>query len=414
MTPTSTRACKPPIRVARRLAVPLVLTLMLAACGDSQPQKQGDGGPPPPAVTVAKPIKRTIVDHDEYVGRFAAVNSVEVRARVSGYLESVHFKDGQRVKQGELLFTIDKRTFQNALEQARANLAQARSNLRFAESDLSRGQQLVKEKTITEQSFEQRAQAARNAQAAVNGMEAALRQAELDMQFTELRAPIPGRIGDRRVSPGNLVTGGAGGNTTLLATIVSTDPIHFEFTFDEASFLRYERLAENGHDMASRGGGLAVELKLVDETDFMHRGRMDFIDNVIDRSTGTIRGRAVFDNPNDVFTPGMFGRLRVPASPSYQALLVPDAAIASEQSKKYVLTVDDNSVARPKYLTLGPLVGDLRVIKSGIGPDDEVIVNGIARVRPGQKVKAQAQGKEKGPPGRPSASAKPQAATKTD
>lgn len=409
MTSITTKAGKPPFRAAQRLAVPLALAVMLAGCGENQPQKQSAGGaPPPPTVTIAKPVKRTIVDHDEYVGRFIAVNSVEVRARVSGYLESVHFKDGQNVKQGDLLFTIDKRPFENALGQARANLALAKSNLRFAESDLSRGQQLVKEKTITEQTFEQRAQAARNAQAAVSGMEAALRQAELDMQFTELRAPIDGRIGDRRVSPGNLVTGGTG-TTTLLATIVSTNPIHFEFTFDEASFLRYERLANTGHDMASRGGGLPVELKLIDETDFIHKGRMDFVDNVIDRSTGTIRGRAVFDNPNDIFTPGMFGRLRVPASPSYQALLVPDAAIASEQSRKYVLTVDDKGVARPKYLTLGPLVGDLRVVKGGIGPDDDVIVNGIARVRPGQTVKPQQQ--KKGPPGSPSASASPHAAT---
>jgi len=411
MTSITTKASKPPFRAAQCLAVPLALVLMLAGCGDNQPQKQSGGGaPPPPTVTIAKPIKRTIVDHDEYVGRFIAVNSVEVRARVSGYLESVHFKDGQNVKQGDLLFTIDKRPFENALGQARANVALAKSNLRFAESDLSRGQQLVKEKTITEQTFEQRAQAARNAQAAVNGMEAALRQAELDMQFTELRAPIDGRIGDRRVSPGNLVTGGTG-TTTLLATIVSTDPIHFEFTFDEGSFLRYERLANTGHDMASRGGGLPIELKLIDEKDFVHKGRMDFVDNVIDKSTGTIRGRAVFDNPNDVFTPGMFGRLRVPASPSYQALLVPDAAIASEQSRKYVLTVDDKDVARPKYLTLGPLVGELRVIRGGIAPDDDVIVNGIARVRPGQKVKVQ---QKKGPPGAPQASAKPPASTKMD
>ncbi len=413
MISMATKVRKPPFSAARHLVLPLTLALMLTACNESQPQKQSGGGPPPPpTVTIAKPTKRTIVDYDEYVGRFAAMNAVEVRARVSGYLESVHFKDGQIVKQGDLLFTIDKRSFENALEQARANLALAKSNLRFAESDLARGQQLVKEKTITEQTFEQRSQAARNAQAAVNGMEAALRQAELDMKFTELRAPIDGRIGDRRVSPGNLVTGGTSGNTTLLATIVSTNPVHFDFTFDEASFLRYERLANTGHEMANRGGGLPVELKLIDEKDFVHKGRMDFVDNVIDRSTGTIRGRAVFENPNDIFTPGMFGRLRVPASPPYQALLVPDAAIASEQSRKYVLTVDNESVARPKYLTLGQLVGDLRVVKSGIGPDDDVIVNGIARVRPGQKVKAEQQ--KKGTPGTPSASARPPGSTKTN
>ena len=208
-------------------------------------QKQA-GAPPPPAVTVAKPIKRTVTDFDEYVGRFTAINSVEVRARVSGYLDGVHFKDGQIVKQGDLLFTIDKRPFQNTLDQARANLAQAKSNLAFTEADFTRGQQLVRDKTITDQTFEQRAQAYRNAQAAVSNNEAAVRQAELDIEFTELRAPVNGRIGDRRVSPGNLVTGGTAGNTTLLATIVSTDPIYFEFTFDEASFLRYERMSKTG------------------------------------------------------------------------------------------------------------------------------------------------------------------------
>src|SRR5215475_5559371 len=218
--------------------------LLLAGCG----QGQAPAPAPAPAVTVATPTKRTIVDSDEYVGRFVAVDSVEVRARVSGYLDTVHFTDGQVVKQGDLLFTIDRRPFQNTLDQARANLATAKSNLTYTEGDLARGQQLVRDRTIAEQTFEQRAQAKRNAEAAVAANEAAVRQAELDLQFTELRAPVTGRIGDRRVSPGNLVTGGTG-TTTLLAMIVSTDPIRFEFTFDEASFLRYERLskeAQNG------------------------------------------------------------------------------------------------------------------------------------------------------------------------
>jgi RND family efflux transporter MFP subunit len=328
-----------------------------------------------------------------------------VRARVSGYLEAVHFKDGQIVKQGELLFTIDKRPFQNALDQARANLTQARSNLDYTQKDFERAQQLVKEKTITDQVFEQRSQAARNSRAAVTNMEAALRQAELDLNFTELRAPIDGRIGDRRVAAGNLVTGGTSGNTTLLATIVSTDPIHFEFTFDEASYLRYERNAKSGSDVASRGGGVKVELKLIDEKDFSHEGRMDFVDNVIDRSTGTIRGRALFDNPNGVFTPGMFARVRVPASSPYEALLVPDVAIGSEQARKLVLVVDNSDTVRTKYVTPGQLVGDLRVIKEGLSPDDRVIINGIARVRAGQKVNPQKPGAAPGKP--PAAAGKP-------
>jgi RND family efflux transporter MFP subunit len=367
-----------------------VATLLFAREAIAQPKP---GAAPPPTVTVAKPMKRMLSDHDEYVGRFVAVNSVEMRARVSGYLDAVHFKDGQLVKQGDLLFTIDKRSFENALAQARANLTLAKSNLTFTESDLKRAQQLVSEKTVTEQVYEQRAQAYRNAQAAVNGADAAVKQAELDLQFTELRAPIDGRIGDRRVSPGNLVTGGTTGNTTLLATIVSTDPIHFEFTFDEASYLRYERIGEQGKpDVASRNTGVSVQLKLIDETDFTHQGRMDFVDNVIDRSTGTIRGRAVFDNPNGVFTPGMFARVRVPASAPYEALLVPDAAIGTEQARKYVLTVKPDDTVTLTYVTLGQLApGDLRAIKDGLKPDDRVIVNGIMRARPGQKVTPEEQ-----------------------
>jgi multidrug efflux system membrane fusion protein len=378
----------------------VALAALVSSCGDSA--KEQAAAPPPTAVTVAAPIKRQVVDYDEYVGRFVAVNSVEVRARVSGYLEALHFKDGQLVKEGDLLFTIDRRSFENAAAQARANLSTAKSNLSYTEADFTRGQQLVRDKTITDQTFEQRSQAFRNAQAAVTNAEAALRTAELDLEFTELRAPIAGRIGDRRVTPGNLVTGGTGGSTTLLATIVSTDPIYFEFTFDEASYLRYERNSKNGKDVASRNGPVNVGLKLIDEKDFVHQGRMDFIDNVIERATGTIRGRAVFANSNSVFTPGMFARVRVPATAPYEGLLVPDVAIGSEQARKTVMTVGPENKVVPKYVTLGQLVdGKLRVIKEGLAPDDKVIVNGIARVRPGQVVDPKPEGQQSGAPAAP-------------
>jgi len=385
-----------------RVAMILVFATLGASCG--QGQTLGGAPPPPPTVTVATPIKRTVSDFDEYVGRFVPVDSVEIRARVSGYLDSVHFKDGQMVKKGDLLFTIDKRPFQNAVAQARANLATAKSNLAYTKSDLERGQSLVTAKTITEQTFEQRSQAFRNAQASVSGAEAALRQAGLDLEFTELRAPMDGRIGDRRVSPGNVVAGGTIPTTTLLATIVSTDPIHFEFTFDEASYLRYERLAKDGRDVASRGASVPVALKLIDETDFKHKGRMDFVNNVIDSTTGTIRVRALFDNPNGVFTPGMFARVRVPASPPYAALLAPDSAIGSEQTRKYVLVVDPDNKVAERFVTLGQLTPDnLRVIKSGLGPDDRFIVDGLLRARPGQKVNPQAQGAKPAAPAKPGA-----------
>src|SRR6266446_669462 len=260
----------------------IALACLLAGCGEGQKQAAA----PPPKVTVANPIKHTIVDQDEYVGRFVPVDVVEVRARVSGYLDKINFTDGQIVKQGDLLFTIDKRPFQNTLDQARANLETAKSNVAFTQSDLARGQQLVRERTISEQIYEQRAQAFRNAQASVAANEAMVRQAELDLEYTEPRAPITGRIGDRRVTQGNLVTGGAGGNTTLLATIVSMDPIRFEFTLDEASLLRYQRLAAGRTEVAGLGG-TSVRLKLLDETEFSHSARMDFVDNVIDRATGT-------------------------------------------------------------------------------------------------------------------------------
>ena len=384
------------VNSGRAAAVFAMLSPLLMQCGDGK-----QAGPPPQQVTVAKPIQRTIVDLDEYVGRFVAINSVEIRARVSGYLEQIHFRDGQIVKVGDLLFSVDKRPFQNTLDQARANLEQAKANLAFTENDLARGQQLVRDKTITEQTFDQRTQANRNAVASVAANEAAVRQAELDMQFTELRAPVDGRIGDRRVSPGNLVTGGAAGNTTLLATIVSTDPIRFEFTFDEASYLRYERFSRTGRDVTGRDGSVVVMLKLIDEPDFKHSGYMDFVDNVIDRSSGTIRGRAVFSNPDSVFTPGMFARVRVPGSPSYAALLIPDAAIGSEQVKKFVLVVGAENKVMPKYVTLGQLSDGLRVIKDGLAPDDAVIVNGLMRVRPGMQVTPVEQGAA--PPSAPGA-----------
>jgi RND family efflux transporter MFP subunit len=370
--------------VSLRAAVVVValigLAPVLAGCGQSPQQAAA----PPPKVTVAKPVKRTIVDHDEYVGRFVPIDVVEMRARVSGYLDKVHFLDGQIVKQGDLLFTIDKRPFQNTLDQARANLETAKSNVVFTQSDLARGQQLLRDRTISEQIFEQRSQSFRNAQSAVAASEAMVRQAEL-------RAPVTGRIGDRRVTTGNLVTGGTGGSTTLLATVVSIDPIRFEFTFDEASLLRYERLAREGTTDVTGRGNAAVKLKLIDEPEFSHYGRMDFVDNVIDRSTGTIRGRAQFSNSDDIFTPGMFARVQVPASAPYDALMVPDAAIGTEQVRKFVYVIDKDNIARQRLVRLGQAVDDLRVIKEGVSADDRVIVNGLMRVRPGQKVTPEEQ-----------------------
>lgn len=377
-------------RSAPIAAALLLVTASLSACSDDKSNAQTAAAPPPPAVTVAKPTKKLVSDFDEYVGRFVAVDLVEVRARVSGYLEKIHFTDGQLVKAGDPLFTIDRRPFQAALDQSKAAVQQAQANLAFAEADLERGKNLVRGTSITQQTLDQRLQTKRVAEATVAAQEAATRQAQLDLEFTELTAPISGRMGDRRVSVGNLVTGGSTGTTTLLATIVSVDPIRFEFTMDEGSYLRYLRAAAAGKaDSIDRGMSLPVSLKLLDEKDFMHQGKIDFVDNVIDRSSGTIRGRAEFSNPDGKLTPGMFGRIRISASPPAEALLVPDTAIGTEQVRKFVFAVGNDNVANPKYVTLGPVVDGLRVITAGLSPDDTVIVNGLMRVRPGTKVTPQ-------------------------
>jgi RND family efflux transporter MFP subunit len=366
------------------LLLPL-LAAALAGCDQSQSVAKA-APPPPPQVTVAQPVKRMVADVEDYVGRFVAVDAVEVRARVSGYLEAIHFRDGQMVKAGDKLFTIDRRPFETALDQAKATLEQAKANLAFAQTDLERGRNLVRGTTISEQVFDQRVQAKRVAEANASAQEAAVRQAALDLDFTELKAPVSGRIGDRRVSIGNLVTGGTNGGTTLLATIQSTDPIRFEFTWDETAYLRFLRAHGSAPGAALN---VPVKLKLIDEDDFGHEGHMDFIDNAIDRSSGAIRGRAEFPNPDGTLTPGMFGRIRVPMAPPAEALLVPDTSIGTEQVRKFVLVLDADNVARPHYVTLGRLVDGLRVIKSGLEAGDRVVINGLMRVRPGVKVAPQ-------------------------
>jgi RND family efflux transporter MFP subunit len=362
----------------------LTVGLALAGCEGEAPRAAQ--APPPPQVTVARPVAKTVTERDEYVGRFVAVDSVEIRARVSGQLEKVHFTDGQFVKNGDLLFTLDRRPFQVELEQARANLAQAKANLAYAVTDLARGKDLVGRDVISQQTFDQRTQAKAVAEANVAAQEAAVKQAALNLDYTELRAPVSGRIGDRRVSPGNLVMGGITGTTTLLATIQSIDPIRFEFTADEGSYLRYVRMARSGRDKINDAGKVPVKLKLLDEQVFSHTGRMDFVDNAIDTSSGTIRARAVFPNPKGTFTPGMFGRIQVATGPPAEALLVPDSAIGTEQVRKFVLVVDDQDVARARYVTLGPVIDGLRVVTSGLVADDRVVVNGLMRARPGAKV----------------------------
>jgi RND family efflux transporter MFP subunit len=366
---------------ARPVLLVLAAAAIVAACERAQPTVQ-KGPPPPPKVTVAPPLQRMIAQEDEYVGRFVAVDSVDVRARVSGYLEAIHFRDGQIVESGAPLFTIDRRTFEIALEQAKATLEQAKANLALADSELARARDLSVGSTITRQTLDQRIAAKRAAEASVLGQSAAVRQAELDLEFTVLKSPMKGRIGDRRVSVGNFVSSATSANATVLASIQSTDPIRIEFTLDEAAYLRFMR------SRSSRGADQAVpvSLKLLDEKTFSHKGRMDFMDNAMSRSSGTIRGRAVVSNPEGLLAPGMFARVRLAMSQPAETLLVPDSAIGSEQVRKYVMVVGADGVAATRYVELGGLHNGLRIVGRGLAANDKIVIEGLMRARPGMKV----------------------------
>ena len=367
---------------------PLALLLIqaaLAGCGDQNKAAQTAA---PPPVTVALPLSRRVTDWDEYTGRFVAVQSVEVRARVSGYLDAIKFTDGQLVERGQLLFVIDPRPFQAALDKADADLRREVSRQELAVSELARATKLLEAHAISQEEYDTRAQASRESDAAVASVRAASRSAALDLEFTQIRSPIAGRIGDRKIDVGNLVSGGSSG-ATLLASIVSQDPIYFEFEGSEADYLRYVRLSQTGARPSSRDAANKVFVKLMDESSWTHEGKMSFVDNQLDPNSGTVRGRAVLANPGSVFQPGMFGRLRLIGSGQYDALLLPDEAISSDQSTKLVLVVGGDGVVVPHPVALGPKVDGLRVIKSGIGPDDQVIISGLARARPGAKVTPQ-------------------------
>ncbi len=367
----------------------LSAALILSGCGQ-QPASQG---PQLPVVTVSKPLQQRITEWDEYTGRFVAVATVEVRARVSGFIDSLHFRDGQIVKQGDLLFVIDPRPYRLAVDQAKADLDRTRAKLDIATLDVERATPLVRNQTVTEREFDTRKSAQRDAAAAAGSAEAALKQAELNLEWTEVRAPIAGRISDRRVDAGNLITGGQSG-ATLLTSIVSIDPIHFAFDGSEADFIRYLRLARAGARQSSRDTPNPVAVRLADETDYKHEGKMDFVDNVLNAKTGTIRGRAIFENKDGFLTPGFFGRLRLFGG-DHEALLLPDAAIASDQSNKIVFTVAADGTVGVKRVEIGPIVRGLRVIRTGLTADDSVVIEGLPRARPGQKVKPE-EGKIEG------------------
>ena len=344
------------------------------------------GAPKPPLVTVSHPLVKTITEWDEYTGQFQAVDSVEVRARVSGYLTEIHFTDGQWVRKGDLLFVIDPRPFQIDLDSARAQLSQAKARVQWANAELARTGALRKGDYATASDYDTKLNEARAAAASVETAKAAIAAAQLNLDFTHITAPLDGRMGTHLVSIGNLVIGNTTGSSDVLATIVSLKPIRFIFDMSENEYLAYQRAVVEKRLKVNLTGAIPAYVKLADETSWAHAGYLDFVDNQIDPGSGTIRIRAQFPNADLFIAPGTFGRLRLPASDPYPAILIPDAAIVSDQSRKLVMTVNPDGSVVAKVIRPGPSYGNLRIVRNGITADDVIIIDGLLRVRPGGKV----------------------------
>jgi len=370
------------IGVARTIAAFFIA--FLTGCG-AAPAPQA---PPAPVVTVARPLEKDITDWDEYTGRIEPVESVEVRARVSGYLQSIHFDEGGVVEEGDLLFVIDPRPYRAVLEEATAELTRAKVRLELASNDRDRAERLFRSRAISEEEADARTQEQREAVAALAAAEAGVRSAELNVEFTAVRAPIGGRIGRLHVTRGNLVSGGTEGST-LLTTIVSVDPVYVYFTGDEREYLKYSRLNLEGSRRSSRDFANPVRIRLADETEFSREGRMDFVANALDERSGTIQGRALFANPDGLLTPGMFVTLQLLGRGPYSALLLPDEAIGADQSQRFVYVVGDGNAVERRPVDVGRIEGTLRVIEAGLTAADRVVVSGLQRVRPGATVNPQ-------------------------
>ena len=354
------------------------VALVLVACSRTPPP----AAVPPPKVTVAAPVARNVVEWDEYTGRLEAIDAVEVRARVSGYLEAVKFKDGAMVKKGDVLFVIDPRPYAAVLRRSEAELALAKARLELADSRFDRASKLVARNAISQEEADTRAAEARQAEASVQAAQAALEAARLDVEYTEVRAPVSGRVGRRLVTEGNLVNGSSGTQGTLLATIVSLDPIYVYFEADERSYLKYVHLAQEGKRPSSRNNRNPVQIAFADEQGFPHQGYTDFVDNRLDEQTGTIGVRAVMANPDMLLSPGLFARVRLIGSGAYDALLIPDEAIGTDQARKFVYVVDADHRARYRPITLGPMIDGLRVVREGLAAGERIVVNGLQRTKP--------------------------------
>jgi RND family efflux transporter MFP subunit len=360
-------------------AIALVLALGGAWKLIDRPEAQA-AATPLAAVAVAAPLLRAVTQWDDYVGRFAPSQTVEVRPRVSGSITAIHFRDGDVVQKGQLLFTIDQRPFQAAMAEARANVASARSGLLLAQSDYSRVQRLTGDEAVSASEVDSLRARLQAAQATLAGAQARERQRALDVEFTQVRAPISGRVSDRRIDIGNLVSGADGATATLLTTINALDPIYFSFDSSEALYLKSQR------DRAGKDGGADVEVRLQDEADYRWKGKLDFTDNGLDPRSGTIRVRATFANPGLFLTPGMFGNMRLASGGKVQALLVPDEAVQSDQARKTVLVIGEDDMVAVKPVELGPVVDGLRIIRSGLTPQDRVVVSNLQSAIPGAKV----------------------------
>lgn len=363
-----------PMRFAQFL-FPVALTVLLTGTAIAQQ------GPPP--VTAAKPVVKTIVEDDEFVGRFGASAEVDVRARVTGFLDEVHFTDGSFVQKDQLLFTIDQRQFQTALRQAQAQIDIAEATSDFTSEQLERAQSLIGNGTIPQSVVDQRREAFLAAQGALEQARATLELAELDLEYSEIRAPMTGRIDQALLDAGNLVTA----NQTMLTSIVATNPIHFYFDIDERYFLAYARDARARGSMLQEGAdGLEVRVTVSDRQVPSQIGFLDFSENRIDEETGTMRVRAVLDNPDELLTPGLFGRINVPGSLPYQGVLIPDAAIVSDQNRRLVMSLDAEGNVTPIPIRPGPRIDGYRVVREGLDGSETIVTEGLIRARPGSVV----------------------------
>ncbi|PTQ09982.1 efflux transporter periplasmic adaptor subunit [Sphingomonas oleivorans] len=360
------------------LAAGLATLLFIALRSLFGTDARADAPPPIPAVTVSRPLSQSILEWDDYVGRFEASQAVEIKPRVSGALESIHFRDGDIVRKGQLLFVIDPRPFAAALAEARARQGSAETALALARTEMARADRLIAAEAISQEEVDSARAAVRSAAAAVEAARAQVQARALDMEFTRVRAPVTGRISDRRVDVGNLVSA----NQSMLTTVLALDPIYFSFDGSEALYLKSQR------DKDRQGAPQEAEIRLQDETAYSWKGKVDFTDNAIDQGSGTVRGRAVVSNPDYFLTPGMFGNMRLASGASRPALLVPDAAIQTDQARKVVYVVGKDDLITVKPVEIGPRVGTLRAIRSGLAAGDRVVVSGVQYAAPGAKVQA--------------------------